>query len=112
MQDEIAHSAYEYQRNIESGDKIIVGVNKFTIDKEAPIPGFKIDDSIRQLQIDKLTKLRSERDNTTASNCLENIALAAKDGSNLMPFVINAVEAKCTLGEIADVLRKEFGEYR
>jgi methylmalonyl-CoA mutase N-terminal domain/subunit len=112
MQDEIARSAYEYQRNIESVDKIIVGVNKFTIDKEAPIPGFKIDDSIRQLQIDKLTKLRSERDNNTANKCLENIAIAAKDGSNLMPLVINAVEAKCTLGEIADVLRKEFGEYR
>ena len=112
MQDEIARSAYEYQRNIESGDKIIVGVNKFTIDKEAPIPGFKIDDSIRQLQSDKLTKLRKERDAAKAANCLENIATAAKDGSNLMPFVINAVEAKCTLGEIADVLRKEFGEYK
>ncbi|MFY7963749.1 MAG: acyl-CoA mutase large subunit family protein [Chitinophagaceae bacterium] len=112
MQDEIARSAYEYQRNIESGDKIIVGVNKFTIDKEDKIPGFKIDDSIRQLQIDKLKRLRSERDNTIASKSLESIASAAKDGSNLMPFVIEAVEAKCTLGEIADVLRKEFGEYR
>jgi len=112
MQDEIARSAYEYQRNIESGDKIIVGVNKFTIDKEAPIPAFKIDDSIRQIQIDKLNKLKSERDNIIATKCLENIAIAAKDGSNLMPFVINAVEAKCTLGEIADVLRKEFGEYK
>ncbi len=112
MQDEIARSAYEYQRNIESGDKVIVGVNKFTIDKETPIPGFKIDDSIRQLQSDKLTKLRKERDAVKAANCLENIANAAKDGSNLMPFVIEAVEAKCTLGEIADVLRKEFGEYK
>jgi methylmalonyl-CoA mutase N-terminal domain/subunit len=112
MQDEIARSAYEYQRNIESGEKLIVGVNKFTIDKETPIPGFKIDDSIRQIQIDKLNKLKSERDNSIASKCLESIAIAAKDGSNLMPFVINAVEAKCTLGEIADVLRKEFGEYK
>ncbi len=112
MQDEIARSAYEYQRNIESGEKIIVGVNKFTIDKETPIPGFKIDDSIRQLQSDKITKLRKERDAVKAANCLKNIAIAAKDGSNLMPFVIEAVEAKCTLGEIADILRKEFGEYK
>jgi methylmalonyl-CoA mutase N-terminal domain/subunit len=112
MQDEIAKSAYEYQRNIESGDKIIVGVNKFTIDKETPIPGFKIDDSIRQLQVDKLNKLKRERNNNTVTKCLESIAAAAKDGSNLMPFVINAVEAKCTLGEIADTLRKEFGEYK
>jgi methylmalonyl-CoA mutase, N-terminal domain len=112
MQNEIARSAYEYQRNIESGEKIIVGVNKFTVDKEAKIPGFKIDDSIRQLQVDKLKELKSNRDNSFANNCLENIANAAKNGTNLMPCVIEAVEAKCTLGEIADVLRKEFGEHK
>jgi methylmalonyl-CoA mutase N-terminal domain/subunit len=112
MQDEIAKSAYEYQRNIESGDKIIVGVNKFTIDKEAPIPGFKIDDSIGKLQSEKLRDLRNRRDTLKATACLEGIALAAKNGNNLMPIVIEAVEAKCTLGEIADVLRKEFGEYK
>jgi methylmalonyl-CoA mutase N-terminal domain/subunit len=112
MQDEIAKSAYQYQLDIESGEKIIVGVNKFTIDKEAKIPGFKIDDSIRELQVEKLRKLRSERDTIKVATCLESIATAAKDGSNLMPFVIEAVEAKCTLGEIADVLRKEFGEYK
>lgn len=112
MQDEIARSAYEYQRNIESGEKIIVGVNKFTVDKEEPVPPFKIDDSIRELQIEKLNDLKSRRDNNVANKCLESIATAAKDGSNLMPLVIEAVEAKCTLGEIADVLRKEFGEYK
>lgn len=112
MQDEIARSAYEYQRNIESGEKVIVGVNKFTVDKEEPVPPFKIDDSIRQLQVDKLNKLKCERDNKAVEKCLESIATAAKDGTNLMPLVIDAVEAKCTLGEIADVLRKEFGEYK
>jgi methylmalonyl-CoA mutase N-terminal domain/subunit len=112
MQDEIANSAYQYQRNIETGDKIIVGVNKFTIDKEAKIPGFKIDDSIRELQTAKLNDLKSRRDAEEVKECLESIANAAKNGSNIMPFVINAVEAKCTLGEIANVLRKEFGEYK
>lgn len=112
MQDEIARSAYEYQRNIESGEKIIVGVNKFTVDKEEPVPPFKIDDSIRELQIEKLNDLKNRRDNNVVTKCLESIANAAKDGTNLMPLVIEAVEAKCTLGEIADVLRKEFGEYR
>lgn len=112
MQDEIARSAYEYQRNIESGEKIIVGVNKFTVDKEEPVPPFKIDDSIRQLQIDKLDKLKNERDSNAVVKSLESIANAAKDGNNLMPLVIDAVENKCTLGEIADVLRKEFGEYK
>lgn len=112
MQDEIARSAYEYQRAIESGEKIIVGVNKFTIDKESPIPGFKIDDSIRTLQSEKLQQLRAKRSAAKAENCLEKIALAAKEGTNLMPPVIEAVENYCTLGEIADVLRKVFGEYR
>lgn len=112
MQDEIARSAYEYQRNIENGDKVIVGVNKFNVDKEEPIPGFKIDDSIRQLQVEKLNELKSKRDNTKVKACLESIAVAAKDGTNLMPLVITAVENYCTLGEIADTLRKVFGEYK
>ncbi|MFX8616601.1 methylmalonyl-CoA mutase family protein, partial [Acinetobacter baumannii] len=61
IQNEIARSAYEYQRQIESEEKIIVGVNKFTIDKEEPIPVFKIDDSIRQMQIEKLQALKANR---------------------------------------------------
>ncbi len=112
MQDEIARSAYEYQRHIESGEKIIVGVNKFTIDKETPIPGFKIDDSIRTLQTEKLRKLKAKRSAQQVEHCLNNISLAAKDGRNLMPIVIDAVENYCTLGEVADVLRKSFGEYK
>ena len=112
MQDEIARSAYEYQRNIENGSKIIVGVNKFTVDTEEPIPGFKIDDSIRQLQIEKLNKLRSKRDNGKVNECLQSITAAEKDGNNLMPLVIAAVENYCTLGEISDTLRKVFGEYK
>lgn len=112
MQDEIARSAYEYQRAIESGGKIIVGVNKFTIDKEGPIPGFKIDDSIRLLQSERLRQLRTKRSAQQVESCLGKIANAAKEGTNLMPPVIEAVENYCTLGEIADVLRKVFGEYK
>lgn len=112
MQEEIARSAYEYQRNIESGDKIIVGVNKFTIDKETPIPGFKIDDSIRIIQSEKLQALRNKRDNQKAAAALQQITAAANDGRNLMPLVIEAVESYCTLGEISDSLRKVFGEYK
>jgi len=112
MQDEIAASAYEYQRQIESGEKIIVGVNKFTVEKETAIPGFKIDDSIRTVQSERLTRLRENRDRVKAAACIANIESAAKDGRNLMPFVIEAVENKCTLGEIADVLRGVFGEYK
>ncbi len=112
MQEEIAKSAYEYQRNIESGEKIIVGVNAFAIDKETPIPGFKIDDNIRIIQSEKLTKLKAKRITLNAERCLAEISLAAKDGRNLMPLVIDAVENDCTLGEIADVLRNVFGEHK
>jgi methylmalonyl-CoA mutase N-terminal domain/subunit len=112
MQDEIAHSAYDYQRQIESGEKIIVGLNKFGIDTEAPVPGFKIDDHIRILQSAKLKQLRDKRNAEKATTCLTAIATAANNGSNLMPPVIEAVENYCTLGEIADTLRKIFGEHR
>ena len=112
MQEEIARSAFEYQRNIESGDKIIVGVNKFTIDKENPVPGFKIDDSIRQLQTVKLAELKSKRDQVKVDQCLSAIKAAASGTTNLMPLVVEAVETYCTLGEIADTLRQVYGEHR
>jgi methylmalonyl-CoA mutase N-terminal domain/subunit len=112
MQDEIARSAYEYQRNIENGEKIIVGVNQFTIEKEDPIPGFKIDDNIRILQSERLQTLKASRNTAVTSQNLQKIAAAARDGTNLMPVVIEAVENYCTLGEIADVLRGIFGEYK
>jgi methylmalonyl-CoA mutase N-terminal domain/subunit len=111
MQNEISRSAYEYQRAIETGEKTIVGVNKFTVEKELPVPSFKINDSIRVLQSQRLTELRVRRDNELAIAKLNSIKQAAIDGNNIMPPVIEAVEAYCTLGEIADVLRQEFGEY-
>lgn len=112
IQDEIARSAYEYQRNIENGSKIIVGVNKFQVAEEQHPPVFKIDDSIRRIQSEKLAALRAGRNAALAAQSFANIEAAAKDGSNLMPHVISAVENKCTLGEISDVLRQVFGEYK
>jgi methylmalonyl-CoA mutase N-terminal domain/subunit len=112
IQDEIARSAYEYQRQIENKEKVIVGVNKFQVEEHNDTPLLKIDDSIRKVQADKLAALRAKRDAAKAQSCLEAIGKAAKDGTNLMPVVIEAVENYCTLGEISDTLRKEFGEYR
>ena len=112
IQEEIARSAYEYQRQIESKEKIIVGVNKFTIDKEVPIPGFKIDDSIRTIQSERLKQLKAERSMLNAEASLQSIERAVIENTNLMPHVVTAVENKCTLGEIADVLRKVYGEYK
>jgi len=112
MQDEIARSAYEYQRQIERKEKIIVGINKFSLNEENKIPLLKIDDSIREVQSKRLQTLRAERNNQTAQECLLKIETAAKEGNNLMPVVVEAVENFCTLGEIAGILRKVFGEYR
>ncbi len=112
MQEQIAQSAYEYQRNIESGEKIIVGVNQFTVDKELAVPGFKIDESIRSIQSEKLAQLRAKRNNVKVNECLVAIAKTAKGTDNLMPFVIEAVENNCTLGEIADTLRSVYGEFK
>lgn len=111
IQDEIANAAYTFQTEIESGQRILVGVNTF-VDQEGLQPEvFRIDDSIRKLQIDKITKLKAERDNQLVQDSLVNLAQAAKDGSNTMPFILAAVEVYATLGEIADVFRKEFGEH-
>ncbi len=112
MQNEIAASAYDYQRGIEDGSKIIVGVNKFQTEEQNHPPILRVDDSIRQLQSAKLAKLRAERDGAKAAACLQAIHDAALQGNNLMPRVIEAVEQRCTLGEISDVLRNIFGEYK
>ena len=112
IQEEIARSAYEYQRQIENNEKIIVGVNKFQVKNDAPVPGFKIDDSIRTIQIEKLNSLKRNRDNAKVDQCLQSLNDRAMSGENIMPAVIEAVEHKITLGEIADELRGVFGEYK
>ena len=112
IQNEIARSAYDYQKKIERQEKIIVGVNKFQMKEENPIPVFRIDDSIREQQSARLKTLRDKRDNARVTACLEAIRQKAVGEQNLMPAVIEAVENYCTLGEIADVLRGVFGEYK
>lgn len=112
IQNEIARSAYEYQRKIETNEKIIVGVNKFKMDEEEPIPVFRIDDTIRLVQIEKLDQLKQSRNHAKIDSLLQQLNDKAASGENLMPAVIEAVENKVTLGEIADELRAVFGEYK
>jgi methylmalonyl-CoA mutase N-terminal domain/subunit len=112
MQNKIADSAYAYQKNIESKEKIIVGVNEYISESSTPIPILKIDEKIRQEQIDKLKLIKENRDADKVAACLAAIKLAALGTDNLMPKVIEAVEQHCTLGEIADILRSVFGEYQ
>lgn len=112
MQDEIARSAYEYQRRIENGSKVIVGVNMFNEEEKNTTPGFSIDDSIRQLQTEKLSLLRRNRNPAKCDSILQDLNDRAAGDENIMPAVIEAVENYCTLGEIADTLREVYGEHK
>lgn len=112
MQNEIAHAAYEYQKEIEAGERISVGVNMFTQPEEGITEVFHIDESIRKLQSDKLVYLKSTRNQLAVEKALKLLEEGANGSANLMPLIIDAVEKYATLGEIADVMRKTFGEYR
>lgn len=112
IQEEIARSAYEYQQRVETKEKLIVGVNSFMTEEKDNIPVLRIDDSIRQVQIEKLNDLKRRRDPARVDSILQDLNDKAASGENIMPVVIEAVENKCTLGEIADTLREVFGEYK
>ncbi len=112
MQNEIAASAYKYQNEIQTGEKIIVGVNKFTIEENPLGEVFTIDDSIRQLQIDKINAVKQGRDNEKVKNLLKTLDSNARAAINLMPTILEAAENYATLGEIADTMRNVFGEYK
>ena len=113
IQKEIAESAYKYQKEIEEGKRIIVGVNKFQTDEPIEVEILKVDPSIREKQIERLKKLRSERDNKKVEETLDKLRKAAEnEDENLMPYIIEAHRHLATLGEVTDVLREVWGEYR
>jgi methylmalonyl-CoA mutase N-terminal domain/subunit len=111
VQNEIAAASYEYQVQIEAGKRVIVGVNRFVQKEEGSIEGFRIDDSIRITQSDKIALLKSERDNIAVQQALSNLKDIAINGGNLMPGIVLAVELYATLGEISDIFRQVFGEH-
>ncbi|MBU2550803.1 MAG: methylmalonyl-CoA mutase family protein [Proteobacteria bacterium] len=112
IQREIQESAYAYQQAVESGDRIVVGINKFK-SEETVKPGnlLRVDPAVRERQVANLAKLRSERNMAAVSQGLTKLTDAAKGTDNLMPPIIEAVKAYATLGEICDALRAVFGEY-
>src|SRR5712692_10476561 len=111
VQREIEHAAYEYQRRVESGEQIVVGVNRFTVDEPASVPVLRIDPQNESQQIERLTRVRSRRDERVACEALGEVERAAGTHENLMTHILRAVEAYATLGEISDRLRAVFGEY-
>ena len=111
VQREIERAAYDYQKGVEAKTEIVVGVNKFQVGEEVPIPTLKIDPATEESQRQRVQKIRAERNNDKALQALAAVESAAKSGENLMPRIITAVEAYATLGEIADAMRGVFGEY-
>jgi methylmalonyl-CoA mutase, N-terminal domain len=112
MQREIHNAAFAYQREIESKERIIIGVNSFTAGYQASGDILKVNPAIEEKQRSRVKRVRAERGQQEAQSSLARVEQAARDGSNLMPPIIDAVRAWATLGEIADAMRRVFGEYR
>jgi methylmalonyl-CoA mutase N-terminal domain/subunit len=112
FQREIADAASRYQKEIDTHGRIIVGVNEFVSGEELSIPILKIDPEVERHQRERLAQVKQERDNVRVKESLRKLEKAACEEENLMPRFIECVKAYCTLGEIMDVLRKVFGEYR
>ncbi len=112
QQAEIHDAAYRYQQRIETGDQVVVGVNKFTSNDPAKTPIFKIDPEIERQQIDRLRDLRASRAQATVDVALARVEAAAKSADNLMPPILEAAKELATVGEIANALRRVYGEHR
>jgi methylmalonyl-CoA mutase N-terminal domain/subunit len=112
FQREIAESAYRYQKEIDKKERIMVGVNKYQMDEPIEIPILKMDEKGEERQINRLRKLRKDRNNQKVNRNLDNLRTAAEGDKNLMPFILDCVHSYATLGETCDVLREVFGEYK
>ncbi len=111
IQQEIQESAYRYQKEIESQDRIIVGVNRFQTKEPPPQGLLRVDPKVREVQINRIKELKASRDAKRAANALAELKKTAQGEGNLMPPILNCVRGFCTLGEICDTLRSVFGEY-
>ena len=112
VQSEIQKAAYEFEKQLESGQKIVVGVNKYRTDEDENPELLKIDKKIQSEQIKFLNKIKNERDNTEVTERINELKSAAQGSDNLMPFILNAVKAYASVGEISNSMREVFGEYK
>jgi methylmalonyl-CoA mutase, N-terminal domain len=112
VQQEIQNAAYEYQQAVDRLEAVVVGVNRFAIEEEKPIPIQRIDESLERKQVERLSELRARRDPKAWQEAIKNVEDAARSGTNLMPRIIAAIEAYATVGEVSDAMRRVFGEYK
>jgi methylmalonyl-CoA mutase N-terminal domain/subunit len=112
VQGEVQKAAYEYQRAIERGERIVVGVNKFQSDEGRSIPTLRLDPEVEREQVKRVQAMRARRDAARTKQALAEVESCARSGANLMPAICAAVETLATVGEISDALRRVFGEYQ
>jgi methylmalonyl-CoA mutase N-terminal domain/subunit len=112
IQREIARASYDYQKAVDSGGQVVVGVNKFTSEDKPQLNLFVFDEAAERKQIKRLRKLKQTRDNRQVELALKEVKKAANSNTNVMPVLIEAVKSYATVGEITDVFREVFGEYR
>jgi methylmalonyl-CoA mutase, N-terminal domain len=112
IQREIQQAAYEYQKGIETDQRVLVGVNRYQSGAEPAIPILRIDPHIEEAQAERLRQLRARRDASRVQAAMDEIEKAARNGRNLVPPILEAVKNSATVGEISDSLRRMFGEYR
>jgi methylmalonyl-CoA mutase N-terminal domain/subunit len=112
IQKEIQNSAYRFQKEIESNERVYVGINKYTMEEAPPTNLLRVDMSVGEIQVQKLKKLRAERDQAKWQKALDQLRQVSQTSENVMPAVIEAVKAMATVGEICDVWRETYGEYR
>ncbi len=111
FQHEIAESAYRYQQEIDQHQRVIVGVNDYVMKEEIKVPTLYVDYEGQRLHLERLSRVRRERDQSAVKRALEHLQRVAEGTENMMPAIIEAVRAYATLGEIMDVFRAVFGEY-
>jgi methylmalonyl-CoA mutase N-terminal domain/subunit len=112
IQRQIEDSAYEYQKQIETKERIVVGVNEFQSKESVKVPILKIDKEVEKRQVERLKEVKKNRDNAKVEKTLKNLEQAARSDENLMEYILEAVKEYATIGEICGVLREVFGEYR
>ncbi|MHA2037613.1 MAG: acyl-CoA mutase large subunit family protein [Promethearchaeota archaeon] len=111
LQKEVANASYKYQQEVENQERVIVAVNQFQQEESTAIPILKIDEGVAQEQVDKLEQIKKERDNNRVDEALEKLKVAAAGTENLMPFIIDAIKAYASIGEIINMLKEVFGTY-
>jgi methylmalonyl-CoA mutase N-terminal domain/subunit len=112
VQQEIQNAAYEFQKSVDSKEQVLVGVNAFQVDQEQPVTLQKIDPGLERRQVERLRAFRAKRDPEKADRAVRHVEETARNGGNLMPVIVEAVENDATVGEICDAMRQVFGEYK